>query len=462
MKLKNNLIKKIWLYLIIFSITILSFLWFLQVIFLGTYYVWVKSKDIDKVTNQIVKKYNSENYEETFDNLTYQKDMCISVMLGNTEVYSSSGFNKSCFSGNENNLVYEKFKLEFMNSGKNSAKYRIIDKRFENQILIKAVKLDNYYYAFVSTSLQPIGSTVSILTSQLIYVTVLVLLLSFFISYFISKRISKPIVKISNDAKKMAKGDYSVSFVTDSNISEIVELSNTLEEAREELSKTDEIRRELMANISHDLKTPLTMIKAYAEMVRDLTFDDKEKSTEHLNTIINETDRLNLLVNDILELSKMQSNQIKLNKEVFDLNELIKSLIEKFNYLNDYKFIYQNQKKLMVYADKKQIEQVLYNLISNAIKYGGDKKVVKIKIIDQKNTYKVDIIDEGPGIPKEDLDLIWDKYYRTDKTHQRSNTGTGLGLSIVKSILVKHKFDYGVKSTINKGSTFYFQIDKKS
>ena len=156
------------------------------------------------------------------------------------------------------------------------------------------------------------------------------------------------------------------------------------------------------------------------------------------------------------------NNTEKIDKMLNWQESISDSDIEKFNYLNDYKFIYQNQKKLMVYADKKQIEQVLYNLISNAIKYGGDKKVVKIKIIDQKNTYKVEIIDEGPGIPKEDLDLIWDKYYRTDKTHQRSNTGTGLGLSIVKSILVKHKFDYGVKSTINKGSTFYFQIDKKS
>lgn len=459
MKLKNNLIKKIWIYLIIFSLTILAFLWFLQVIFLGTYYVWVKSSDLNKVSNQIEKKYNSENYEEIFDDLTYKKDVCISIMFGSTEVYSSNSF-QGCFSGNENNLIYENFKLDFINSGKKSAKYRIVDKRFESQILIKAIKLDNYYYAFVSTSLQPIGSTVSILTSQLVYVTVLVFLMSFCISYFISKRISKPIIKISKDAKKMAKGDYTVSFSTDSNISEIVELSKTLEEAKDELSKTDEIRRELMANISHDLKTPLTMIKAYAEMIRDLTFDNKEKSTEHLNTIIKETDRLNLLVNDVLELSRMQSKEVKLDKEVFDLNELIKSLIERFSYLDDYEFVYKEQQKLLVFADRKQIEQVLYNLISNAIKYSGEDKFVKINVIDKKSTYKVEIIDKGMGISKKELDLIWDKYYRIDKNHQRSNTGTGLGLSIVKSILVKHKFDYGVKSTINKGSTFYFQIDK--
>ncbi|MDD3453780.1 MAG: HAMP domain-containing sensor histidine kinase [Bacilli bacterium] len=464
MKSRNNLIKKIWTYLIIFSITILSFLWLFQVIFLDTYYVWVKTNDMSKIADKIYNNYNTDEFEDILDSLSFEKDVCISIVINDEQTYSSNGFSKGCLSSMESNFAYEKYKIEFINSQKDEAEYRIIDNRYQNQILIICVKLNDSSYAFVSTSLQPLSSTTNILTSQLIYVTILVLILSLLISYFISKKISQPIIKINKNAARMAKGDYDVTFDTDSSISEIVQLSNTLKEAKDELSKTDEIRRELMANISHDLKTPLTMIKAYAEMVRDLTYNDKVKRESNLNTIIEETDRLNLLVNDILELSKMQSNKLALMIQEFDMNDLIKSIIKKFDYLeeqNNYKFNYENNKKLLVKADKKQIEQVIYNLISNAVKYVGEDKQVIINIIDKKDTYRVEISDHGKGIKKDQLDLIWDKYYRTDKTHKRSTSGTGLGLSIVKSILNKHKFDYGVKSILNKGTTFYFEINKK-
>ena len=257
----------------------------------------------------------------------------------------------------------------------------------------------------------------------------------------------------------MSKGDYQFSFKTDSNISEIVELTTTLDEAKDELEKTDDLRRELLANVSHDLKTPLTMIKAYAEMVRDITYKDKEKRESNLNTIIEETDRLTLLVNDILDLSKLGS-VVEIKCEDFDLNQMIRTIMKRFECFEDIKFVYENEKTLMVHADITKMEQVIYNLVGNAINYVGKDKKVMIQIIENKSTYTVEVIDHGKGIKKEELDKIWDKYYKIDKTHQRNQFGTGIGLSIVKEILKNHNFNYGVKSELKKGTTFYFEIKK--
>ena len=220
-----------------------------------------------------------------------------------------------------------------------------------------------------------------------------------------------------------------------------------------------------MANVSHDLKTPLTMIKAYAELIRDVTHNDEEKMNKNLNTIIEETDRLNILVNDILELSKIKSNSSPLDLEEFDLNELIKTILTRYEiYIEkeNYNIIYKEQKDVIIKADKKRIEQVIYNLINNAINYTGNDKKVIINLKQDKNRIRVEIKDTGKGIEKKDLEYIWDKYYKVDKTHSRTQVGSGIGLSIVKSILISHKFEYGVETKINKGTTFYFEIPKKT
>lgn len=217
-----------------------------------------------------------------------------------------------------------------------------------------------------------------------------------------------------------------------------------------------------MANVGHDLKTPLTMIKAYAELIRDINYDKKEKREENLNTIIEETDRLTLLVNDILDLSALQAKATPLKIEKIDLNDLIYQIIDKFNILTvkeQYNFVFNHPDKVIVEADYKRIYQVIYNLVNNAINYTGEDKTVTINIKEQKDTYLIEIIDTGKGIKKEELAHIWDRYYHSDKKHKRNSYGTGLGLSIVKQILQSHGSNYGVK-TSKKGSTFYFEIKK--
>lgn len=456
---KNSLRYKIWLYLIIFSFSILIFLWLFQVIFLDTYYKWYKTNELIKTTEQITQTFSSENYEEMLDEISHDKGVCIELVQNGKLIYLSNTFNKGCLANTKDTYNYKK---EFIESDSQSTRYTIKNPQFNNQTLILALKLGTNTSIYVSASLEPLDATVKILQSQLFYVTLIVIILSLIVSYFISKIISNPIIKINKKASLLAKGNYNVKF-ENSDIEEINELSNTLNYACVELSKTEELRRELMANVSHDLKTPLTMIKAYAELIRDVTYKNKEKMDGNLNVIIEETDRLNLLVNDILELSSLQAND-KLNIEEFDLNELIKTIIKRYDIWNEvekYNIKYKEIKNITVKADKKRLEQVIYNLINNAINYTGDDKTVIVKVKNNDDNIRVEIIDTGNGIEEEELKYIWDKYYKVDKTHRRVQVGTGIGLSIVKNILTTHKFKYGVESKINKGTTFYFEIPKE-
>ncbi len=459
MKQKNSLLNKIWIYLIIFSSSIMGFLWFFQVLFLDAYYEYVKTNEVKKVATNIINNYDEYNIKEILDNYSFQENVCIDVVYKNMEIYSSNNLNRGCIGLNSKNKNVMEDKIEFQNSDDTIKLYKYINREFKNKIVMYAIKLDEDTYVYINSSVEILSSTTNILGSQLIYVTILVLILSLIISYFISKVISKPIVKINESAKKMASGDYKTKFEIDENIKELNELVDTLNETCNELSKTDEVRRELLANVSHDLKTPLTMIKAYSEMIKDISYDDKEKTFEYLNTIIDETNRLNLLVNDILDLSKLQSNIDDLNIQKNDINELIKNIVDHFKYSN-VSIEYNGIPNTIVEIDKKKIEQVIYNLISNAINYVGEDNKIIVNLTKEKEYYLIEVIDHGNGINKKDLEFIWDKYYKTDKTHNRNTIGTGLGLSIVKNILEQHKFEYGVKSKKNKGTTFYFKIKR--
>lgn len=456
--MKNSLKRKIWQYLIIFSLVIILFLWLFQVIFINKYYEYTKTKDIKHIANKLLTAYNSENIYNTLDEISYQENLCIEITSSNSTLYRSSTTSNCLFSKGV-------LKESFINSGNKEETYNLQNPQFANKTILEAIKLDDNLYAFLSTSLEPLDSTAKILKEQLLIISILILSLSLLIGYFISKRLSKPIVDISQKANLISKGKIKKEFTSDSDILEIEDLNNSLNEMMVELGKTEELEKDLLANVSHDLKTPLTMIKAYAEMVRDLTYNDKEKRNSNLNIIIEETDRLALLVNDILTLSKLQQSMDNLTLSEFDLILLIKNILKRFTIYEEkygYNIIFKhtNIRKLMIKADQKKIEQVLYNLIINAINYTGSDMKVVINISKVNTLYKIEVIDSGKGIDTKDLDNIFDKYYKSEKKHKRNLYGTGLGLSIVKSIFILHDYKYGVDTKKGKGSSFYFYISK--
>ena len=459
MTLKNKKINNLIIIgLIAFSSFILLFVFLMQIVLLNKFYESYKMKQLDTMKENIINRQTLSISD--LEDMAYNYGVCISVYSNGMNQTISNIYNKGCVIGDKK--TSEEYIYNFVNSGKDEDSIVSYGKRYGNKTIIKAIKYNDNTYIYLNTSLQPLDASINLLKSQFIYIVVVTLIVCIIISYLLSRMISKPIEKISDSAKELAKGNFNVTFSSDSNLYEINELSETLEIAKNELFKTDELRRDLMANVGHDLKTPLTMIKAYAEMTRDFDNLKKEKKDENLNIIIEETDRLAVLVQDILDLSKMQSKTYELKIEEFDLDELIRNVLKRFYILIDnenYEFVYNNKESIIVKADKKRIEQVIYNLINNAVNYTGDDKKVFINLIKGKKKVTVEIIDTGKGIDSKDIKYIWNKYYHNEKKHKRNMYGTGLGLSIVKTILDSHNYKYGVKSEKGKGTKFYFEIN---
>ena len=458
--MKNSLATKIFKYLAIFSLFILVFLFFFQVIFIDTFYEWTKTRTIKNLSKDILVTERDTSLYDKLDRVSYKENVCI-------ELTNSNGDNLYSSNGNNCRLRSRTIKGNFINSNKESKTYNLVNNFTKEKSIMSATKLSNNLYIFISTSLIPLDSTINIIEQQLIVVSIVVLLLSIVVAYFISKRLSLPITKISKAAKLISKGKLKTKFETTSDIKELVDLTNALNDMKDELSKTEELQKDLMANVSHDLKTPLTMIKAYAELILDININDKEKCKNNLNIIIEEVNRLNELVNDILALTKVENDLDKLDISSFDLIKLIEKIVKQHNIYvikdgYNIEFIHDNIKELVIEADKKKIEQVIYNLLNNALNYTGKDKKVIIKVEDDDKDYTIMVIDSGKGIDKKEIDHIFDRYYRSKKNHKRYVYGTGLGLSIVKNILLLHNFDYGVTSKKNKGTTFYFKIKKDS
>ncbi len=405
-------------------------------------------------------QYKNNDWTELLDDMAYEKGICIEVSKDGRTIYTSSAFNRGCMINSDRNPSILYYKNDFIESGKRKKEYELINPALNNKTLLYGIKLDQDTYGFISASLEPLDEGARIIKSQLIYVSIGVFVLSLLIGYVLSKKLSRPIVKVNKTALKMAEGNYDITFKTEEDIDEINQLVQTLNHAKDELSKTEELRRDLLANVGHDLKTPLTMIKAYAEMVRDLTYNKKQKRIQNCNVIIEEADRMTGLVNDIVDLSQLQSRVLEMHMERFNITELVYTILKRYDILKekeDLKFVFDEKNDYYVYADKKKLEQVIYNLLNNAINYTGEDNTVTIRLIPKEDVIRVEISDTGKGIKEEDLPHIWDRYYKNSKKHKRNAVGTGIGLSIVKNILINHHFEYGVISKKGEGSTFYFE-----
>jgi len=238
-------------------------------------------------------------------------------------------------------------------------------------------------------------------------------------------------------------------------------LATTLNYATQELGKMDELRKDLIANVSHDIKTPLTMIKAYAEMIKDLSGNNPIKRDEHLDVILAEVNHLDRLVNDMTQISQLQSSVLTIQDKEFDLVAMVHStlkLVEGLIHNNAIEVEIFSPSEVWVHGDDVKIQQVIYNFVNNAIKHIGDDKKLEIQIL-LEDRVRIEIIDHGDGISDEDLPYIWDRYYKIDKNYQRQTEGTGLGLAIASAILKSHHANFGAISKVGEGSTFWFELE---
>ncbi len=442
-------------------------MWFTFSVSLESNYKRMKISNIFDVANYILTDWSAEEFTDgSLDKLAYDNDMCILIQdaYGNV-VYSCDMLAGNCLIHGRVGL--NKYRALAMENPSGIYYSEEKNPRFNTELMLFAMvlgdKSDPGGYIFLNTSLEPLNSTIGIINRQIIIVSAMLLILGLGISYFLARLIETPIVRIIKSAKKFGEGDYSAKF-DGHGYTETEILADTLNYAAEEISKVDSLRRDLIANISHDLRTPLTMVKAYAEMIRDLSGDNPEKRREHIGIIIEESDRLAALVNDILDLSKLESGTTELNYSSFSITKKIHEIMGRYTLLseqNGYKFFVTTKSDFVIEADIIKMEQVLYNLINNAINYTGENKTVYItQLIKDDDTARIEITDTGKGIEPELLPLIFDRYYRAEKS-RREVIGTGLGLSIVKQILKQHNFKFGVRSELEIGSTFWFEVKGK-
>ncbi len=461
---------KVWMHFVMFTILVFVLMWIFQIFFLESFYEKMKTNSVAENAVEIVNAYNSEykkgnksEFVEKYTEIAIENDVCVEVLdRYGRSIYSKDVLGDCLLHGKENSTY--KFLNEIRRTGLSEALYKVSNPSSHNNMLIYICVLGNTNnpegYLLINSELVPVNSTVSIIKRQLIIITVILILIAAVISVFLANRISKPIDRITKSAENLAKGDFNTYF-DGTGYLEAQKLADTLTYAEKELSRVDTMQRDLMANVSHDLRTPLTMLKAYAEMIRDLSGDNPVKRNEHLEIIINETDRLSAMVNDILDLSKLQSGKQKLNPSEFEINSKLTEIIGRFKGISEkmgYHIHFTPDTEKIVYCDVVKIEQVIYNLINNAINYTGADKQVYVRQINKPDGVVIEVEDTGDGIEEDKIKLIFDKYYRSEN-HKREVIGTGLGLSIVKEVLKLHGYDYGVRSTIGKGSIFWFKIN---
>lgn len=465
-RLDPNSIKSVSLtYFIIFAAVILLLIWGLQSFFLNNYYESMMVRQSQKTANKLESEYEKgwKEFDRYARDASFENGLFLRVDSGDETYIYDNGSNS-----NTSSDAYS-FEIQTARSHLKSSTLGTVSMTSKNsqsnsKRLVYATYLgsrkDNVIL-YMIVPLYPVSSTVAILRSQLMYISLIALVIAAMLALFISNRLSAPIEGITRSAMELSRGNYNVKF-NGGFFTETKELAKTLNKASYEMQRTDYYQRDLIANVSHDLKTPLTMIKSYAEMIHDISGDNPEKRNEHLEVIISETDRLNKLVSDMLTASRLQSNTAELKKEKFEFVTAASEVVDTFAVLNDqegYNISFTKCKPTYVVGDRDKLKQVMTNFISNAVKYCGDDKVIIIEVKRVGRKIRMDVIDHGEGIASDEIAHVWERYYRTSANRNRKIEGTGLGLSIVKGILTLHNADYGVESEEGKGSDFWFELE---
>lgn len=467
------------LYLVLFVAFVIALLWLFQIVWLDDFYRLHKENQVKGAADAIVSNIDNEDLPVLADRLAAQYDMCILLLDEAQKPIFSSDDIRFCLIHRmsardlkwwcdiipeDGTTLLKRFNVQPYHIDRyNNRQFRgrvpeINDSLSQNLLCARRVTFSDATkgYLLLNTQITPLDATVSTLRSQLWMITAIVVLGALFLAWLIARHVSRPIVLTSQAARDLSQGRYTPPHLPHS-YREIDELNVTLIRAAEELNQVEHLQHELIANISHDLRTPLTMIGGYAEAMRDIP---DENTPENMQIIIDETARLTTLVNEILDFSRLQSGEQAMDSSPFCLTDTLSAIVSRVGKLvekDGYVIRFEPETSLWAVADATRIAQVVYNLLGNALTYTGADKTVVLTQAVVGDQIRLSISDTGKGISPEELPLIWNRYYRTKESHKRAVIGSGLGLSIVRNILEQHGAQYGVDSG-NSGTTFWFQL----
>lgn len=465
-----------------FSTLVIALFWVLGFAMSGSLYKNIRESEARKSATNIAENIDSESLSLLLRRLSFDDDVCIMIIDKHGEIMHSYEARDNCtvhmLTAVSLSSYYDKAKL---NNGSYSEEVDSIpfeddyenadfsgsvpkgEQREETSYVYTLIVKNQYgesYAVLVDSLTTPTKAYTETLTVLFILVSVLTAAFAGVLSYRLSNKVSAPIVELTSQAKEISSANADLK-ITGGGFREICELRDSLQEAQKEVGEVEHYRRELIANVSHDLRTPLTLIKGYTELMRDVP---SEATPENFQVVIDEATRLTTLVNDMLTLSKEQEGAEELNLTRFDIVEVLDALIQRHGKLIEhlgYTLEWEHDEKAYVLADENKITQVIYNLINNAVNYAGEDKKVVVRETVKGGVVRIEVIDNGDGVDVDVLPHIWDRYYKSSKSHRRGAVGTGLGLSIVKSVMSKHPGGaYGVITSVGEGSTFYVEIQR--
>ena len=476
---------KLLAFLLAFAIFMLAVIWLFQIKMLGSFYRNAKFRELETISGILETCLGTEALGDAVESCAKEYDTCIRIFKKTSEnVFAEAASADVTADCTIHHLKEEQLQYYYKQTLLGEGSYtenKEIDYNHGNfwtegeRMLFEVFDRDEKIYGIVhnllvtasdgtqymvmlNSVLTPVSATVKTLETQFVWICIVLLIGAFLLAFLLSRHISRPIADMNKAAKQLALGRYDADF-SGYGYCEIRELGDSLNHAASEFSKVDNLQRELIANVSHDLRTPLTMIRGYSEMMRDIP---TENTPENMQVLIDETTYLSDLVTDLLDLSKLRAGYRELSYEYFDLTETVKEVMERYDRLisvEGYEISFEHEGHAQVCADRMMLLQVIYNLINNAVNYAGEDKAVRVVQTVTENTVKISVIDHGNGIDPEDISRIWDRYCRVDAVHKRAVVGSGLGLSIVKGILELHHARYGVESAKGHGSTFWFELE---
>ena len=473
----NSFRKKLLSWFMFFTVVIFTVLWLLQTVFLQKFYNGMIIRNTVKVADKISTESQSSDITSYIDDISRSNSILVFVTDTDGNIlYSSDEYKKG------HKFKDERLEMPYNGNGKEMRfHYRELPENYteflsavnasdsgeaelKNDDIYVYGRLIDFYGSdekavlYVGTTLNAVGSTARIIRIQLIWVTLLSIIIAFVLALFMSKSFSKPVSQLNEKAHKLGEKDNDAEF-SEGFCTELDELNKTLDTTSEKLKKNREFQNELLANVSHDLRTPLTMIKGYAEMIRDISREDEKQCAEDVAVIVEETDRLTALVNEILEYSELQMSDSEAVMNDVDLSETVASVADSFDKLyskDGYVFERNIADDIHIKGNISRLKRAIYNLLDNAVRHAGEDKWVGITLRTDNDKAIIEISDHGSGIAPEELEHIWDRYYTK---RQRSGKGvSGLGLAIVKQIVSQHNGVCKAESEIGAGSVFSIEL----
>ena len=482
---------KLFFIMCVVILIIVLFLILINSIVLENFYIYSKTATIKQVYQKVNNYYASENpninletelkkiaYKNNFD-ILIKTDTNLIIFTSDKEFLSSTYILKDI-----NEITRENINTQ--NDKKNNLNIKITTDETNNiNYMFLTGILDNGYVLYIRMPISPIKESVKISNTLLLMIGGVTLAVAGVVASFISKKFTNPILQLNDIANKMSKLDFSQKYrVTDTEdeINELGRSINTmsdklettikqlqksnieLEKDIEEKSKIDDMRKQFISDVSHELKTPIALIQGYAEGLIENVSTDEESRKFYAEVILDETNKMDRLVKQLLELMKLEYGKKEFNNEKFDINELINEVIRKCEVMlqkNNIQVEFESKKPIYVWADEFYIEQVVTNYFTNAIKHTeeiGNNKKIKITVKQLNDKMRITVFNTGKTIPEEDLTRIWGRFYKVDSSRNRQDGGTGIGLALVKAIMNNYQNEYGVNNK-KDGVEFYFDVD---